>query len=132
MKIEIDYNGAYAVCKVDGKHIIQCDPLTRGQALSAFSCIEQHLRREAQADKEKKKKECVDLGCRVIVPVQRLDDGSYRIYYQNDKQMYIAGGYGKTPEEAKENFYFNLDDVRKYFKESGRFFEEFSFEFVVE
>ena len=34
MKIEIDYNGAYAVCKVDGKHIIQCDPLTRGQALN--------------------------------------------------------------------------------------------------
>lgn len=51
MRIEIDYNGAYAVCKVDGKHIIQCDPLTRGQALSAFSCIEQHLRREAQMKK---------------------------------------------------------------------------------
>lgn len=51
MKIEIDYNGSYAVCKVDGKHIAQCDPLTRGQALSAFSCIEQHLRREAQEKK---------------------------------------------------------------------------------
>ena len=130
MKIEIDYNGAYAVCKVDGKHIVQCDPLTRGQALSAFSCIEQHLRREAQAKKEKR--ECVDLGHRVRVPVQRLDDGNYRIYYQNDKQMYIAGGYGKTPEDAKENFYFNLNDVRRHFKDSGRFFEELSFEFVVE
>lgn len=29
MKIEIDYHGSYAVCKVDGKHIMQCDPLTR-------------------------------------------------------------------------------------------------------
>ena len=54
MKIEIDYNGAYAVCKVDGKYIMQCDPLTRGQALSAFSCIEQYVRREAQ----KEKREC--------------------------------------------------------------------------
>lgn len=130
MKIEIDYNGAYAVCKVDGKHIMQCDALTRGIALSAFSCIEQHVRREAQAKKEKR--ECVDLSHRVRVPVQRLDDGNYRIFYKNDKQMYIAGGYGKTPEEAKENFYFNLDDVRRNFKDSGRFFEELSFEFVVE
>ena len=28
MKIEIDYNGSYAVCKVDGKHIMQCAALT--------------------------------------------------------------------------------------------------------
>lgn len=47
MKIEIDYNGSYAICRVNGKYIHECDPLTRGQALSAFSCIEQHLRREA-------------------------------------------------------------------------------------
>lgn len=51
MKIEIDYNGAYAVCKVDGKHIMQCDALTWGIALSAFSCVEQHVRREAQEKK---------------------------------------------------------------------------------
>lgn len=128
MKIEIDYNGSYAVCKVDGKHIIQCDPLTRGQALSAFRCVERHLRREAQ----EKKRECVDLSRRVRVPVQRLDDGTYRIFYNNDKQMYIACGYGKTPEEAKEYFYYNLDCVRKDFKGCGRFFEELSFEFVAE
>ena len=52
MRIEIDYNGSYAVCKVDGKHIMQCDALTRGMALSAFSCIEQHVRREAQKEKK--------------------------------------------------------------------------------
>lgn len=130
MKIEIDYNGSYAVCKVDGKHILQCDSLTMAMALSSFRCVERHLRREAQAKKEKR--ECVDLSRRVRVPVQRLDDGNYRILYKNDKQMYIACGYGKTPEEAKENFYFNLDCVRKDFKDSGRFFEELSFEFVVE
>lgn len=52
MRIEIDYKGSYAVCKVDGKHIMQCDALTRGIALSAFSCIEQHVRREAQKEKK--------------------------------------------------------------------------------
>ena len=87
-----------------------------------------HLRREAQ----EKKRECVDLGHRVRVPVQRLYDGNYRIFYKNDKQMYIACGYGKTPEEAKENFYYNLDCVRKDFKDSARFFEELSFEFVAD
>lgn len=127
MKIEIDYNGSYAVCKVDGKHIMQCDALTMAITLSSFRCVERHVRREAQ-----KKRECVDLSRRVRVPVQRLDDGNYRIFYKNDKQMYIACGYGKTPEEAKENFYDNLDCVRKDFKDCGRFFEELSFEFVAE
>lgn len=51
MKIEIDYNGSYAVCKVDGKHIAQCDALAIAHALSAFRCIERHVRREAQEKK---------------------------------------------------------------------------------
>lgn len=38
MKIEIEYNGSYAVCKVDGKHIMQCDALTMAMALSSFRC----------------------------------------------------------------------------------------------
>lgn len=51
MKIEIDYNGSYAVCKVDGKQIMQCDALTMAMALSSFRCVEQHVRREAQQKK---------------------------------------------------------------------------------
>ena len=46
MKIEIDYNGATAVCKVDGKYISDCDSLTRARTFSAFDTIEQHIRRE--------------------------------------------------------------------------------------
>lgn len=129
MRIEIDYKGSYAVCKVDGKHIMQCDALTRGIALSAFSCIEQHVRREAQNEKGRK---CVDLGRRVLVPVVRMYDKLYGIIYKNDKQEYIVRGYGNTPEEAKEDFYHNLDIVRKSFKYSCRFFEELSFEFTIE
>lgn len=48
MKIEIEYNGSYAVCKVDGKYFQQCDSLTKAQTLSAFSCIEQDFRRNAR------------------------------------------------------------------------------------
>ena len=33
MKIEIDYNGAYAICKVNGKYLYQCDSLTIAQTL---------------------------------------------------------------------------------------------------
>lgn len=52
MKIEIDYNGATAVCKVDGKYISDCDSLTRARTFSAFDTIEQHFRREGKLPKE--------------------------------------------------------------------------------
>ena len=51
MKITIDYDGARAICKVNGKYITQCHPLIQAQALSAFRCIEQHLKREGYDEK---------------------------------------------------------------------------------
>ena len=51
MKITIDYDGARAICKVDSKYISQCHPLIQAQALSAFRCIEQHLKREGYYEK---------------------------------------------------------------------------------
>ena len=44
-KIEIEYDGAKAICKVNGKYFNDCDSFTKATALSAFSCIEQHFRR---------------------------------------------------------------------------------------
>ena len=52
MKIEIDYNGAYAVCRVNGKYLYQCDSLTMAQTFSAFRTIEQHFCREGKLPKE--------------------------------------------------------------------------------
>lgn len=46
MKIEIDYNGAYAVCRVNGKYLYQCNPFTIAQTFSAFRTIEQDFRGE--------------------------------------------------------------------------------------
>lgn len=50
MKIEIEYKGSYAVCKVNGKYFQQCDSLTKAMVLSAFSCIEQDFRRNARTE----------------------------------------------------------------------------------
>lgn len=50
MKIEIEYNGTYAICKVDGKYFQQCDSLTKAKALSAFRCVEQDCRRNARTE----------------------------------------------------------------------------------
>ena len=46
MRIEIEYNGSYAVCKVDGIHFMDCDSLTQALTLDAFRTIEQHFYRE--------------------------------------------------------------------------------------
>lgn len=35
-KIEIEYNGAYAICKINGKYFNECDSLTKAKALGAF------------------------------------------------------------------------------------------------
>lgn len=45
-KIEIEYNGALAICKFDGKYISQCNKETIIKVLSAFRCIEQSLKRD--------------------------------------------------------------------------------------
>lgn len=48
-KIEIEYNGAYAICKVNGKYFTECDSFTKAIALGAFRCIEQdHYRKSRQ------------------------------------------------------------------------------------
>ena len=61
MKIEIDYNGAFAVCNIElmeepGKIVNFNDADTKSQtyALSAFRTIEEHWRREKQLEKWKK------------------------------------------------------------------------------
>ena len=48
MNIEISYNGAYAICKVDGKYFQELDGLTKAQVLNAFNTIEQQYRRDTK------------------------------------------------------------------------------------
>lgn len=46
IEIEIKTNGAFEICKVNGKYISQCDKETIVRTLSAFRCIEQGLKRD--------------------------------------------------------------------------------------
>ena len=46
MRIEIEYNGALAICKVNGKYLYQCNKETIIGVLSAFRCIEQSAKRD--------------------------------------------------------------------------------------
>ena len=61
MKIEIDYNGAFAVCRIEpmdepGKMVYfnDADTMSQTYALSAFCTIEEHWRREKQLERYKK------------------------------------------------------------------------------
>ncbi len=60
MKIEIDYNGAFAVCRIEPMekpgtmvNFNEADTKSQTYALSAFRCIEEHWRREKQLEKYK-------------------------------------------------------------------------------
>lgn len=44
--IEIEYNGAYAICKVNNIYLHECDKETIIKVLSAFRCIEQSIKRD--------------------------------------------------------------------------------------
>ena len=48
MKIEIDWNGAFAVCKLDGKPFNSCDKKDQVFAFGAFMCIKNHWKREQE------------------------------------------------------------------------------------
>ena len=61
MKIEIDYNGAFAVCRIEpmdepGKMVNfnEADTKSQTYALSAFMCIREHWQREKRLEQYKK------------------------------------------------------------------------------
>ncbi len=61
MKIEINYNGAIAVCRIEpmgepGKMVNfnEADTNSQTYALDAFRCIEEHRRREKQSEQYKR------------------------------------------------------------------------------
>lgn len=58
MKIEIDYNGAFAVCRIEpmeepGKMVNfnEADTKSQTYALSAFQTIKEHWKREKQKER---------------------------------------------------------------------------------
>ena len=53
MKIEIEYNGSYAICTVDGVNFNACDSFTQARAVGGMDCVRQHWFREAKNKRNK-------------------------------------------------------------------------------
>ena len=123
MKIEIDYNGAYAVCKVNGKYLYQCDSLTIAQTFSAFRTIEQHFRREGKLpneeqslDKVRESKELLFAICRVLREFGYHKE-SDRYFVKPDNEEPVILHLEKRNTWKRKHYDFNGRD--KYVKEMG-------------
>ena len=46
--VEIDYNGSYAICTVNGKNFNECEHFDQVYALSAMRTVKEHYQREAK------------------------------------------------------------------------------------
>lgn len=66
--------------------------------------------------------------------IERSKDGHYSIYMDvNVKDMsYLVTGTGETIDEAKKDFLGGYDEMRAYYAEKGKIFEEVEFEFVID
>ena len=51
MRIEIDYDGSVAACKVNGKLFDECSNIDKVFAMDAFRTIRRHYQREVSAEK---------------------------------------------------------------------------------
>lgn len=61
--------------------------------------------------------------------IERAGDGSYSVYMDADLD-YLITGTGSTAEEAIECFKGGYEDMKKFYAEEGKAFEEVEFDFV--
>ena len=61
--------------------------------------------------------------------IERANDGTYSIYMDADEMDYLVTGTGKTVSEAMNMFIGGYEDMRRYYEEEGRAFEEVDFDF---
>ena len=59
--------------------------------------------------------------------IERASDGSYSVYMDADDMSYLITGTGKNAEEAINSFKTNYDDMKRYYAEEGKEFEEVDF-----
>ncbi|MCR5570358.1 MAG: helix-turn-helix transcriptional regulator [Paludibacteraceae bacterium] len=71
---------------------------------------------------------------RVKAIVERAKDGAYSIYMESDGKSlpYMVTGTGKDLEDAKGDFMQGYEDIKSYFADNGKMFEEAEFEFVID
>lgn len=56
--------------------------------------------------------------------IERASDGTYSIYSDADDLSYLITGTGKTVEQAKQDFASGYADMRQYYEQQGKDFEE--------
>ena len=61
--------------------------------------------------------------------IERANDGTYSIYMDADEMDYLVTGTGKTVSEAMNMFIGGYEDMRRYYEEEGKAFEEVDFDF---
>lgn len=61
--------------------------------------------------------------------IERANDGNYSVYMDADDMSYLITGTGKTAEEAINTFKENYEDMKRYYAEEGKYFEEAEFEY---
>ena len=61
--------------------------------------------------------------------IERAGDGSYSVYMDADLD-YLITGTGSTAEEAIECFKGGYEDMKKFYAEEGKAFEEVEFDYV--
>ncbi len=66
---------------------------------------------------------------KVMAIIERGNNGTYGVYIDNNPLSYGVLGDGNTVEEAKEDFYNSYEEMKQYYKEEGKEFQEAEFEF---
>lgn len=61
--------------------------------------------------------------------IERGSDGHYSIYIDNDTLTYGVNGQGDSVESAKEDFFVSYNEMKDYYKEIGKKFEDVNFAF---
>ena len=61
--------------------------------------------------------------------IERAGDGTYSVYMDADDMSYLITGTGKNAEEAINSFKTNYDDMKRYYAEEKKEFEEVEFSY---
>lgn len=59
--------------------------------------------------------------------IERAGDGSYSVYMDADDMSYLITGTGETAEGAIKSFQINYEDMKRYYAEEKKDFEEVEF-----
>ncbi len=61
--------------------------------------------------------------------IERAGDGNYSVYMDADDLNYLITGTGATAEKAIKSFKENYEDMKRYYAEEGKAFEDVEFEY---